>query len=413
MTKTGFIGLAFVTALAAASIAWADKPGQVYHITPDDLPEPYASSSAINPSRSTYRPDGVPLQVVNGFRVNLFAEDLDHPRNILATPDDTVFLAESKAGKITLLKDRDGDGKADIQKTYISRANRPHGLALRASHLYFADLNGVWRVDWKAGATEPTGQKELLSKKGALGETGGHWTRNIAFSPDGNWLYASIGSRGNIGEEPIPRASIQRFRVNADGTVAGRQTFAYGLRNPVGIAFKPGTNDLYTVVNERDGMGDGLVPDYFTRVRENGFYGWPYAYIGPNPMPGYADKRPDLVGETITPDVLFESHSAALGFTFLDAADVPEDWKDDALVALHGSWNAAKATGYKVVRIPFEDGRPTGRYIDFLTGFRLNPGKPGQAVVWGRPVELTVLSDGSILVSDDVGGTVWRVRRSQ
>ncbi|WP_259782515.1 PQQ-dependent sugar dehydrogenase [Aestuariispira ectoiniformans] len=411
MTKAGFIGLAFVTALAAAATARADQPGTVYHIRPDNLPKPYATSSAVNPSTRTYRPEGIPLKVTSGFQVNLFAEDLTHPRNILAASDGTVFLAESKADKITILKDRDGDGHTDYSGSYVTGANRPHGLALHAGYLYFADLDGIWRIAWQPGSMKPSTAPKMISQEDALGGTGGHWTRNIAFSPDGNWLYASIGSRSNIGEEPIPRASIQRFKVHPDGRVSSRQTFAYGLRNPVGIAFKPGTNDLYTVVNERDGMGDGLVPDYFTHVQDGGFYGWPYAYIGSHPMPGYSDKRPDLVKEAIIPDVLFEAHSASLGFTFLDKADVPEDWKDDALVALHGSWNAARATGYKVVRVPFEDGKPTGEYIDFLTGFRLNPGKPGQAAVWGRPVALTVMPDGSILVSDDAGGTIWRISR--
>lgn len=411
MKKAGFVATAIATALLTASPSSGDEPGTVYHIRPGDLPEPYASSSAVNPSRTVSRSDGNPLKVADGFKVQLFADGLDHPRNILAAPDGTVFLAESKANKITILKDRDGDGRSDYEGGYVWRANRPHGLALHDGYLYFADLDGIWRIAWQPGVLEPDGKQMPVSREGALGERNGHWTRNIAFSPDGEWLYASIGSRGNIGEEPIPRASIQRFKVQPDGTVSGRQTYAYGLRNPVGIAFKPGTDTLYTVVNERDGMGDGLVPDYFTHVRESAFYGWPYAYIGPNPMPGYGDKRPDLVAETITPDVLFESHSAALGFTFLDRADVPDDWKDDALVALHGSWNAAKATGYKVVRVPFENSTPTGEYIDFLTGFRLNPGKPGQALVWGRPVELTVLPGGGILVSDDAGGTVWKVSR--
>lgn len=411
MTKAGFFGIAFVSALMAATTATADKPGTVYHITPESLAEPYASSSSVNPSRRVPRPDGVPLQVSPGFNVTLFASGLDHPRNILAAPDGTVFLAESKADKITLLKDSDGDGKADIVTTYVDDMDRPHGLALRDGHLYFADLERVWRIGWMPGQTASTTRPQPASEEGSLGNDGGHWTRNITFSPDGKWLYASIGSRGNIGEEPLPRASIQRFTVEADGSLSNRQTFAYGLRNPVGIAIRPGTTDLYTVVNERDGMGDGLVPDYFTRVQEGGFYGWPYAYIGSNPMPGYAERRPDLVEDTLVPDVLFKSHSAALGFAFLSNADVPEDWKGDALVALHGSWNAGDATGYKVVRVPFRDGRPTGEYIDFLTGFRLNPGRPGQAAVWGRPVEVTVLPDGAILVSDDAGGTVWHISR--
>ena len=352
------------------------------------------------------------LKVPEGFKVNLFADRLQHARNIKTAPDGTVFLAQSRRGRIVLLKDADGDGVADLREYYVSGLDRPHGLAIRDSWLYFADLDHIWRIDWVPGRVKPSRAPERLTAAGALGDSGGHWTRNIVITPDGKTLFASIGSRGNIAEEPLPRASIQRFPIIEHGYLADPTTYATGLRNPVGMGINPADGRLYTVVNERDGMGDGLVPDYFTAVAEGGFYGWPYAYIGPNPMPGFAEKAPGMVAKTIAPDVLIQSHSAPLGFTFLDRADVPEDWKDDALVALHGSWNAARATGYKIIRVPFEKGRPTGGYENFLTGFHLNPGAVDEAAsTWGRPVALAVLPDGSILFSDDAGQKIWRISR--
>lgn len=405
---------AALAALILAGPAWAEQPGDRFRVTPDDMPAPYATQSVANSARTVSRQDRQP-KAPAGFAVTLFAESLDHPRKLLAAPGGGVFVAESRAGKVTFLKDEDGDGRADTRRTVADGLQRPHGMALRNGRLYIADLQRVWSAPWdpEAGAL---GALTPASAAGSLGSPSGHWTRNIVFSPDGGTLYAAIGSRGNVAEEPAPRATIQAFDVREDGTLANRRTYAAGLRNPVGIRIRPGTDDLYAVVNERDGLGDGLVPDYFTRVEEGAFYGWPYAYIGGNPMPGYADRRPDLVAKSIVPDVLIESHSAPLGLVFLDAADVPPDWRDDALVTLHGSWNANVPTGYKVVRIPFEDGRPTGSYVNFLTHFRVDRddiGTPGAASVWGRPMGAAVLADGAILIGDDAGRTIWYIRRQE
>jgi glucose/arabinose dehydrogenase len=257
-------------------------------------------------------------------------------------------------------------------------------------------------VPYKPGDTKAAGRRELVGAEGALGSGGGHWTRNIAFSPDGAHFYVSVGSAGNIDEERAPRATVQEFK--ADGS--GQRTFASGLRNPVGIAFYPGTSDLYVVVNERDGLGDGLVPDYLTRLKDGGFYGWPYAYIGPHPQPDYAQRRPDLVKATIVPDVLFQSHSAPLGLVFYEGAQFPAAYRGGAFVALHGSWNSGKPTGYKVVFVPFKDGKPAGAPEDFLTGFLPDP-KSG--VAYGRPVGVAVDAKGALLVADDVGNIVWRI----
>ncbi|MBY0431320.1 MAG: PQQ-dependent sugar dehydrogenase, partial [Rhodospirillales bacterium] len=250
---------------------------------------------------------------------------------------------------------------------------------------------------------EAVAKPERVTPPGALGKDDGHWTRNIVFHPDGSRFYVAVGSRGNIGEEAPPRATIQEFR--ADGS--GQRSFATGLRNPVGIDFRPGTAELWSVVNERDGLGDGLVPDYFTHVREGGFYGWPYAYIGPHPQPDLGGKRPDLVARSIIPDILFRSHSAPLGMTFYRGESFPPDYRDDAFVALHGSWNAAEPRGYMVVRVPFRDSRPAGWYEPFASGFRT--GGKDRARVWGRPVGLAVAKDGSLLVADDEGQTIWRI----
>lgn len=402
----------FCATLVASGFAHAqDQPGQVFHLKPADLPAPYATQSVANSSDTVARDDRVP-EAPPGFTVGLYASGVSGARKLVVAADGTVIVARSRAGKVTALRDTNGDGIADQSSDITPALNRPHGLTFRDGALWIADQERVYRLGWADG--HPTTPLEAMSVRGIFGGTGGHWTRNIAFSRDGRFLYASIGSRSNIAEEDAPRASIQRYAVTPDGRIGAATSFATGLRNPVGIAMMPGTDRLFTVVNERDGLGDGLVPDYFTEVEAGAFYGWPYAYIGSNPQPDYGQRRPDMVANTTAPDVLFQSHSAPLGITFLADADVPDDWRDDALVALHGSWNAAVPTGYKVVRIEFEGGKPTGRYINFLTGFRIDTPQPGRqrpARVWGRPVGVATGPDGAIYVSDDAGGTIWRITR--
>ena len=388
--------------LAAPSLAQDDRPGQVHFVDPTALPVPYATPSVANSAEKVRRGNAVPV-LPDGFEATLFADGVTGARTLRAVPGNGLLVARSRSGAVMLLEDRDGDGRADSKRDILTGLSRPHGLALRDGNLYVADLETVYRMSWP-----PAGDLTPLASPGLFGDSGGHWTRNIAVSPDGRFLYASIGSRGNIGEEEAPRATIQRHAIAADGSVGPGETFAAGLRNPVGIAFLPGTDRLFTVVNERDGMGDGLVPDYFTEVRQGAFYGWPYAYIGANPQPDYADRRPDLVKASTVPDVLFQSHSAPLDLVFLQDANVPEAWRDDALASLHGSWNSGTPTGYKVVRVEFENGSPTGRYIDFMTGFRVDDGAE-TAHVWGRPVGLAVGEDGAIYVGDDLGGTVWKI----
>lgn len=391
-----------VLALAWPAAAEQDEPGTVFEVSPEDMPEPYASDSVSNPSRRIARPDGARPEVPEGFRAQLFAEGLTHARWLAVAPGGDVFLAEPDGGHVTVLRDADGDGRAERRAIFADGFSRPHGMAFHDGHFYLADTEAVWRFDYEPGLLEG-GEPERLTPEGALGDGSGHWTRNVVIHPDGGRMYVAIGSRGNIGEEPAPRATIREFAI---GGGPGR-TFASGLRNPVGIAFRPGTGELWTVVNERDGLGDGLVPDYLTRVEEGGFYGWPYAYIGANPQPNYAERRPELVDRTIVPDLLFESHSAPLGLAFYDAEAFPAEYRGDAFVALHGSWNRDDPTGYKVVHVPFADGKPEGRYVNFATGFWAHG--TDTAEVWGRPVGVAVAADGSLLVADDTGQAVWRI----
>ncbi|MCE2509627.1 MAG: PQQ-dependent sugar dehydrogenase [Alphaproteobacteria bacterium] len=379
--------------------------GERIQIDRESLPAPYAEPSHANGPERIPRPQGASLKVPAGFTVRLFADGLVHARWLCATPDGDVFLAEPNAGEVTLLRDRDGDGRAEFHSTYLEGLRRPHGLAFREGVLYVADTERVWRVSHRKGATK--GTAEPITPPGELGAGSGHWTRNLALHPDGTRFFVAIGSRGNLGEEPEPRATIREFPI----TGGPGKTFAAGLRNPVGIAFYPGTEDLYTVVNERDGSGDELVPDYLTRVRAGEFYGWPYAYLGPNPEPRFAALNPALVAKTKAPDLLFRSHSAPLGLVFYDGVRFPETYRGDAFVALHGSWNAGVPRGYMVVRVPFENGQPQGWYEPFVTGFRIKEkaGAEERARVWGRPSGLALLPDGSLLIADDVGNRVWRV----
>jgi glucose/arabinose dehydrogenase len=409
--RVAFLAAAVAAVFSATLAALAqEKPGERFDLRPGDLPPPYATSSTGNPPDRVRRAPGMAPMAPPGYRVNLFADGLDHARWLAVAETGEVFLAEPRAGKVTQLVDTDGDGRADKRSTFARGHDAPHGLAFHGGSLYVADLEGVWRYPWRPGMTEARGKGERITPDGAFGASGGHWTRNIAIAPDGGHFYVAIGSAGNIGVERPPRATVKEF--NIDGS--GGRVFASGLRNPVGIAFHPDTGRLYTVVNERDGLGDGLVPDYLAALADGGFYGWPYAYIGPNPQPGYADRRPELVRRTLVPDVLFQSHSAPMALVFARGGQFPEDWQDDAFVAFRGSWNAAVPTGYKVVRVPFENGKPSGWYENFVTGFRLDPpGRRTTARVWGRPVGMALARDGSLLIAADVDHSIWRVSRTR
>ncbi|NEP19171.1 MAG: sorbosone dehydrogenase family protein [Leptolyngbya sp. SIO4C1] len=379
-------------------------------VTLDQLPAPYASRSASKSPNVVPIPTDAQLQVPEGFVVNVFAEGLDRPRWLALTPNGDVLVTETRQNRIRLLQDGDGDGVAESRTTFANANNGldiPFGMAFAGDSFFLGNTDAVLRFAFTSGQTALTGTgTEIADLPG--GGYNQHWTRNVVAAPDGNQLYVSVGSRSNVSEEPLPRASVQT--MNLDGS--SQQTFAYGLRNPVGLDFHPATGELYTTVNERDGLGDDLVPDYLTRIRRGEFYGWPYAYLSPENIDprqtrSGQSKRPELAAQTQIPDVLFQSHSAALGLQFYDGSTFPERYQNGAFVAFRGSWNRSQGTGYKVVYVPFENGRPVGHYEDFLTGFLIDPSGP---TTWGRPVGLLVLPDGSLLVTEEMNNRIYRIQ---
>ena len=316
------------------------EPGTRIEIRREDLPPPYATESVGNRSDLEDRPDPLPFRLPPGFAVNLFADDLERPRWMAVAANGDVLVSVPSDDAIMLLRDEDGDGVAEIQEEFLDGMTRPHGMAIHEGYLYIADTEGVWKLPYTPGDLEAREDPERITADGALGSDDGHWTRNIVFAPDGSRFFVTVGSMNNLAVEPSPHATVQSFA--ADGT--DQRDFATGLRNPVGIEFHPGTDDLYVTVNERDGLGDDLVPDYLTRIQRGDFFGWPYAYIGDNPQPDLPGPL-GLVKSTKIPDVLFRAHSAALGLVFYEGDMFPEDYRGDAFVALHGSWNRAEPTG--------------------------------------------------------------------
>ena len=387
------------------------------------LPPPMDTPWYRRAPRVVERPDGRELTMPVGFTINVFADGLTNPRWMARAPNGDVFLAESRSGEIIVLRDADGDGVAEFRDTFSTDMDRPFGLAFREGHLYVGENGAVVRFAYRDGQTKATGEPETVvelppsnhavdrdtaARLGIeLRQTRGynHWTRNLIFHPDGTKLYVTIGSATNStpgGDER--RAAINEYAV--DGS--SHRIFASGLRNPVGLAFYPGTDELWTSVNERDQLGDDVPPDYITSVRDGGFYGWPYSYIGRHVDPTVTPQRPDLVAEAITPEVLLPAHSAPLGMIFYQGQQFPEEYRNSALIALHGSINRSRFTGYSVVRVPFENGVPSGPPEDFLSGFLVRDDDDNKQV-WGRPVGLLEMADGSVLVTDDGGRLVWRI----
>ncbi len=392
--------LAAALLLTTGLCSAADQPGQKFDIQVKDLPKPYATPGVDNHSDVIPRPAGVLPAVPPGFKVELYASGFQSPRFMAVAPNGDVFLADIDAGRIDLLH---GDGGKVTVSTFADGFDKPHGLALVKGALYVGDVKAVWRLAYADGATK-AGARTRVTTARDLWPDGYHITRDLAVDSKGA-LYVAIGSAGNVEEDPAGRASV--MTIASGGAL---RPFATGLRNPVGIAFYPGTDDLFVTVNERDGYGDAMVPDYLTHLQPGGFYGWPYAWLGPHPDPDWGAKRPDMVAKAIAPDLLFHAHSAPLGLVFYEGAQFPATYKGDAFVALHGSWNSGAPTGYKVVRVPFRNGRPAGGYENFVTGFWNGADKPGSpAHVWGRPAGLAVAKDGSLLIADDAGKVVWRV----
>lgn len=384
---------------------------QISRISLRNLPAPYATNSASKSPNVVPIPKNATLKVPVGFQVNVYAEGLEAPRWLALTPTGDVLVTETRANRIRLLRDTNGDGVADVNKTFATAQNGvdiPLGMTFAGNFFFLGNTGAVLRFPYIKGQQQLQGKGQQIAEL-TPGGYNQHWTRNVVASPDGKKLYVTIGSKSNADEEPLPRASIQVMNLNG----SNQQTFAYGLRNPVGVDFHPTTGELYTTVNERDGLGDDLVPDYLTSVQQGKFYGWPYTYLAPNLLdPRHVvngkSKRPDLAAQTQTPDVLFQSHSAALGLQFYDGKTFPQRFRNGAFVAFRGSWNRNQGTGYKVVFVPFDEaGKPKKYYEDFLTGFLIDPSGP---TTWGRPVGLLVLPDGSLLVTEEVNNRIYRIQ---
>ena len=406
-----------------------DGPGVARRITTADLPPPYATASASQSPSVIRRPSGATLHVPQGFRVDLFAGGFDTPRTLRTAPNGDIFLAESGGGTVRVLRAKNGAAKPDQTTVFAKNLSQPYGIAFwppgpDPRFVYVAETGRVVRFPYQNGDLIARGPAQVIIPNLP---TGGHWTRDIVFSPDGARLYLAVGSETNMASSmrtPLAPATLASWEEQhgvgaAWGDEAGRAnvlvydpeghgaaSYARGLRNCSGLALQPATGLPVCVVNERDGLGDNLVPDYLTRVRQNTFYGWPWFYLGAHEDPRFAGARRDLVGHVVVPDVLIQPHSAPLGVMFHDGVMFGANYRGDAFVTLHGSWNRSMRTGYKVIRVRFDQGNPTGVYEDFLTGFVRD-----DDTVWGRPVGVTEARDGALLVSEDGNGTIWRIAR--
>jgi len=388
-----------------------EAPGRTHKITVKDLPAPYATKSASNGPDVMARPENAWPKAPSGFKVEQFVTGLDEPRLMRTAPNGDVFLAETGAGQIRVYRGLGGDGKPQQSEIFASGLKKPYGIAFyppgdNPEWVYVGAENQIVRYPYHRGDMKASGALRHLIDV----PTGGHDTRDIQFSTDAKKMFVSVGSRSNVDDPDTTSSEKNRAMIlafNPDGT--GMQVYAYGIRNAGGgLLMDPKTNQLWCSVNERDGLGDNLVPDYVTHVEPGGFYGWPWWYMGGNQDPRHKGKHPELKDKVITPDVLLQAHSASLQITIYDGKQFPAEYQGDLFGANHGSWNKAVRTGYEVVRIPREDGKAKGEYQDFLTGFVTEDGK-----VWGRPVGVTVAPDGSLLVSDDGSNTIWRVSYGQ
>ena len=403
-----------LTGKAAMGDWTTDAPGVRRKITVDDLPSLGSNVLAINPPHVARRPADAQLHVPPGFKIDAYASGFRNPRFLLTAPNGDVFVTESRANQIKGLRDTKASGKPDVTEVFAERdLNKPFGIAFYPpgddpQFLYVANTDGVIRFPYRNGDLKARGPAEKLGVQLSGGaahlRSGGHWTRDIVFSPDGKKMYVSIGSRSNDSDNAAEADRARIFEFNPDGT--NRKVYAWGIRNAVGIAFRPGSDALWMSTNERDELGNDLPPDYVSSVRPGGFYGWPWFYIGNHPDPRYKGKHPELADKVIIPDVLVQAHSATLNLCFYTGDQFPAEYKGDIFAAFHGSWNRTKRTGYKIVRVPFDHstGKAVGEYEDFVTGFVTPNGN-----VWGRPVGITVAKDGSLLFSEDGNGTIWRV----
>jgi glucose/arabinose dehydrogenase len=407
--------------LAGLALAAAQPPAPT-------LPPPFATPSVTKHPKVLGWPAGKTPTAPPGFHVTLFADGFDSPRWLYVLPNGDVLVAEARtlppkdakpemkkglaesktvtggsANRVTLLRDADRDGKPEVRETFLTGLNQPLGMALVGDQLYVANTDSVVRFPYAAGKTKLDGPGTPVLHL-PIGGYNNHWTRNLVAKPDGSKLYVSVGSASNVGEKGMKEEALRAnvLEVNPDGT--GLRVFAAGLRNPVGMGWEPKTGVLWTAVNERDELGDDLVPDYVTSVRDGAFYGWPYAYFGPTEDPRRKGERPDLVAKTVAPDLAVGAHTASLGLCFYAADRFPEKYRGGVFIGQRGSWNRSAFAGYRVAFVPFRDGRPAGPVEDFLTGFIASDSE-----VYGRPVGVCVAADGALLVADDASNRIWRV----
>jgi len=385
-----------------------EKPGTTRKITVQDLPAPFATASAPNGPKLVARPENVWPQAPKGFKVQLYATGLQNPRIIRTAPNGDFFVAETEKNDILVFRGITPDGKPKLTSVFASGLSQPFGIAFypqgpNPEWVYVGNTDSVVRFPYKNGDLKASGASEHLAD---LPAGGGHSTRDIQFAPDGKKMFVSVGSRSNVDDTDTHPAEKERadiLQFNPDGS--GRSIYAYGIRNAVGLAINPKTGELWCSVNERDALGDNLVPDYITHVQSGGFYGWPWWYIGAHQDPRHEGKHPELKDKAITPDVLLHPHNASLEMTFYGGKQFPQEYSGDIFASEHGSWNKATRVGYEVIRVPLhQTGHATGEYQDFLTGFVLPSGD-----VWGRPVGVAVAHDGSLLVTDDGSNSIWLV----
>ena len=402
-----------ITGQAAFHDFSQEKPGTFRKITVADLPPPFATESAFRMAKIVPRPAGVWPQAPPGFKVELYATGLDNPRLIRTAPNGDLFLAESETGKIKVFRGVKKDGTAETTEVFATGLELPFGIAFYPpgpdpQWVYVGNTGSVVRFPYRNGDLKASGPAQTIVAdipSGGRLTGGGHWTRDVVFSRDGKRMYVSVGSHSNVDDtdnnpKEFHRADVLEF--NPDGT-SGR-VYAYGIRNCVGLEVNQQTGEVWCSTNERDGLGDNLVPDYITHVQDGGFYGWPWYYMGGTHDPHHAGKHPELKNKVITPDVLLQPHFASLEMLFYNGNQFPEEYRGDIFAAEHGSWNREKRTGYEVIRVPVKDGHATGEYEDFLAGFVTDTGE-----VWGRPVGVAVGKDGSLFVSDDGSRSIWRV----
>ncbi len=383
--------LAFAATLASVW-AWQSQP---------QLPPPYHTPSVTNRARVIERPSGAQLGLPAGFAVEEVMSGFQKPRFMLLGPSNEILLSDAvNQGSVFVLVDKNKDGKPDDRREILKNLDRPYGLALHQDYLYVGETTSLKRYKYNAKTMSAGAGEEIFS----MSDFGaGHWTRSLLVDAKNNKILIGIGSRSNVDAgEPEMRAAV--VRISPDGKT--KEIYASGTRNPIGLRFYPGTQTVWAAVQERDGLGDDLVPDYFTSLKQGGFYGWPYAYIGPNEDPRRKGEKPELVKSTIVPDAPLGAHVAVLDALFYTGKQFPKQYQGGAFLAFHGSWNRSKRVGYNVSFIPFKDGKPQGPPQTFLSGWMLSPDKPE---VWGRPVGLLQMPDGSMLVTDDGGNKIWRV----